>query len=245
MFSQTFVDGTHQTRKPITVLASTLLQIGAIGVGVLVPLLYTQRLPSAALRSMLTAPPPPIAAPKRPVVRVTPRTNAVTRSFAASAIVAPTLVPRHIAPTDDGSAAPDIGGLNGPAADSDNAVNALLFASTGSAPQPPLPAASEKRKAEAPLRVGGVVAEANVIHRVQPLYPALARSARVQGTVEFTAVISKAGRVEKLMLLHGHPLLVNAARDAILQWQYRPTRLNGEPVEVLTNITVNFTLSGG
>ena len=98
-------------------------------------------------------------------------------------------------------------------------------------------------KPKGPVRVGGIVAEANVIHRVQPAYPALAKSARIQGTVGFTAVISKDGRVEHLQLVSGHPLLINAARDAILEWRYRPTMLNGEPVEVLTTITVNFRLS--
>jgi protein TonB len=91
--------------------------------------------------------------------------------------------------------------------------------------------------------MGGQVAEANVIRRVEPLYPLLARTARVQGTVQFTAVISKEGRVEKLQLVRGHPLLVNAARETILQWRYRPTMLNGQPVEVVTSITVNFTLT--
>jgi protein TonB len=66
---------------------------------------------------------------------------------------------------------------------------------------------------------------------------------RVQGVVEFTAVISKQGNIENLQLVRGHPLLVTAAREAILQWRYRPTMLNGEPVEVITNILVNFTLS--
>jgi protein TonB len=61
--------------------------------------------------------------------------------------------------------------------------------------------------------------------------------------VEFTAVISKQGAIENLQLVRGHPLLVTAAREAILQWRYRPTTLNGEPVEVITNILVNFTLS--
>ncbi len=242
MFSQTFVDGTQQTRKPFTVLASTLLQIGVIGIGVLVSLLYTQRLPNAALKSMLTAPPPPTQLPKPPV-RLTPRTNVITRSLPSSLLVAPTVIPKQIAPPSDTPTAPDLGGLDSAATGSGNAGNPLLYGSTNATPQPPPPIVPAKPKAAAPVRVGGVVAEANVIHRTQPLYPQLARSARVQGTVEFTAVISKEGRVEKLALVHGHPLLVNAARDAILQWQYRPTLLNGHPVEVLTTITVNFTLS--
>ena len=85
--------------------------------------------------------------------------------------------------------------------------------------------------------------EANLIKRVQPVYPPLARSARVQGVVEFTAVISKEGNIENLQLVRGHPLLVNAAKEAVLQWKYKPTQLNGTPVEVITDIIVNFTLS--
>jgi protein TonB len=91
--------------------------------------------------------------------------------------------------------------------------------------------------------VGGGVSEANLIHRVQPEYPPLAKTTHVEGTVEFTATISKQGLIENLQLVRGHPLLVNAAREAILQWRYRPTLLNGEPVEVITDIVVKFTLS--
>jgi protein TonB len=93
------------------------------------------------------------------------------------------------------------------------------------------------------VKIGGQVAEANLIRRVQPVYPPLAKSARVSGTVEFTAVISKEGNIENLQLVRGHPLLVNAAKEAVLQWKYRPTMLNGSPVEVVTDIIVNFTLS--
>lgn len=82
-----------------------------------------------------------------------------------------------------------------------------------------------------------------MIYRVQPVYPPLAKTTHVEGTVEFTAIISKQGTIENLQLLRGHPLLVNAARQAVLQWRYRPTLLNGEPVEVITDIVVKFTLS--
>jgi len=75
------------------------------------------------------------------------------------------------------------------------------------------------------------------------VYPPLANTTHVEGTVEFTAIISKQGTIENLQLLRGHPLLVNAARQAILQWRYRLTLLDGEPVEVITDIVVKFTLS--
>jgi len=86
--------------------------------------------------------------------------------------------------------------------------------------------------------------EGNLIRRVQPAYPPLARSARIQGQVVLAAVISKEGMIENLRVLEGHPMLVRAALDAVTQWRYRPYILNNEPVEVETRITVNFSLSG-
>jgi periplasmic protein TonB len=83
-----------------------------------------------------------------------------------------------------------------------------------------------------------------LIRRVQPEYPALARQARVQGQVLLAAVISKEGAIENLRVISGHPMLVRAAINAVKQWRYRPYILNGEPVEVETQIEVNFSLSG-
>jgi protein TonB len=82
------------------------------------------------------------------------------------------------------------------------------------------------------------------IRDVKPTYPALARQARIQGTVVLQAVISKEGAIENLKVLSGHPMLVPAAIDAVKQWKYKPYILNGEPVEVDTQVTVNFTLGG-
>jgi protein TonB len=104
-------------------------------------------------------------------------------------------------------------------------------------PPPPKPVAH-------PLRVSRMM-EGNVIHRVQPEYPPLAKVARVQGTVVLRAVISKEGAIENLQVVSGPPMLVRAAIDAVRQWQYRPYYLNDEAVEVDTQITVNFVLSGG
>jgi protein TonB len=85
-------------------------------------------------------------------------------------------------------------------------------------------------------------AEGNLLHRVQPVYPDIARVARIQGTVRLRAIVGKTGRIENLNLLNGHPMLVKAALDAVKQWRYRPYLLNGEPIEVETEITVNFIL---
>ena len=83
---------------------------------------------------------------------------------------------------------------------------------------------------------------ANLITQVRPVYPPLAKQARISGTVELSAIIGKDGRVQDLKVVRGHPLLVQAALDAVKNWVYRPTLLNGEPVEVSTTIDVNFTL---
>lgn len=94
------------------------------------------------------------------------------------------------------------------------------------------------------VRVSSGVAQGLLIRQVRPQYPPLARQARIQGTVILQAVIGKDGLVQDLHVVSGHPLLTNAAIDAVKQWLYRPYYLNGEPVTVDTQINVNFTLTG-
>ena len=86
--------------------------------------------------------------------------------------------------------------------------------------------------------------EGLLIRQIKPPYPELAKRARIQGSVLLHAVISREGRIEQLQVVSGHPLLINAAVDAVKQWVYRPYILNGDPVAVDTQITVNFTLNG-
>jgi periplasmic protein TonB len=82
-----------------------------------------------------------------------------------------------------------------------------------------------------------------LVRRVAPSYPPMAKAGRVQGTVRFNAVIGRDGSVVQLALLEGHPMLVESALAAVKQWVYSPTVLNGVPVEVQTEVQVNFTLS--
>jgi protein TonB len=88
------------------------------------------------------------------------------------------------------------------------------------------------------------MSEGDLVRKVLPVYPPLARTARIQGQVVLQAVISKQGAIENLKLLAGHPMLVPAAIEAVRQWRYRPYLLNNDPVEVETQITVNFSLGG-
>jgi periplasmic protein TonB len=95
------------------------------------------------------------------------------------------------------------------------------------------------------VRVSSGVSSGLLIRRVNPTYPPLARQARIQGTVILQAQISKDGSIENLTLVSGHPMLAPAAIEAVKQWKYKPYLLNGEPVEVDTQVQVNFTLAGG
>jgi len=95
------------------------------------------------------------------------------------------------------------------------------------------------------VRVSQGVTQGLLIRKIQPAYPPLARQARIQGSVLLQAEISREGTIVNLRLVSGHPMLAPAALEAVKQWRYRPYILNGEPVEVETQITVNFTLSGG
>ena len=106
-----------------------------------------------------------------------------------------------------------------------------------------LPPPKKDGPGEQQVRVESNIQAANLIKKVIPVYPQLARSARIQGTVRFTAHIGKNGRILNLQFTSGPPVLVDSASTAVKQWVYRPTLLNGEPVEVITQIDVNFTLN--
>jgi TonB family protein len=107
----------------------------------------------------------------------------------------------------------------------------------------PVPASSAPTESPQRVTVGGVAQQANLVHKVTPAYPQLAKTARVQGTVIMSAIIGTDGTVKKLDVISGHPLLVPDALEAVRQWVYKPMLLNGTPVEVMTQIEVNFTLS--
>ena len=169
----------------------------------------------------------------------------VVKQFVANQLIAPKVVPKEVAKIEDTAPPPDtagvVGGVGVPGGSLGGVIGGVVGGVPSAAPPPPPP--PKKAAPSGPVRVGGKVQEANLIHKVMPVYPPLAKSARVQGTVEFTAIIGKDGAIRELKLVRGHPLLVNAAKQAVEQWRYKPTMLNGEPVDVITDIVVNFTLS--
>ncbi len=107
----------------------------------------------------------------------------------------------------------------------------------------PPPRAADPPKPKDPVRVGGVVRPPRLIHRVEPAYPPLALRTRIQGEVVMEAVLGEDGRVREITVKSGHPQLVPAARDAVAQWVYEPTLLNGEPYPVVLEVRIRFFLN--
>jgi periplasmic protein TonB len=175
----------------------------------------------------------------------------IPRQFDAGRLMAPKTIPKDIAMIKEEELPPPSsagvqGGVPGgvPGGTSGGVIGGIIGSVPTAAPPPP-PKKEEPPTPKAPerIRVGGNVQAANLVRKVTPTYPPLAKQARVQGTVRFQAIIGKDGTIQNLQLVTGHPLLVPAATEAVKQWLYKPTLLNGEPVEVITQIDVNFTLS--
>ncbi len=244
MFQQTFVEQRNQTRKGASVFASFVMQVLVIVVFVLIPLIYTEVLPKATLMTVLTAPPPPPPPPPPPVIQ---RVVRITRQFDGR-LLAPKKIPDQVAMIQEDSLPPlasgvgVIGSVPGGIGSPDGMISGIINVAPAAAPPPPAVKDPPKPPPTQRLRVGGQVQQAMLIRQVKPNYPSLARQARISGTVRFTAIIGKDGTIQNLQLVSGHPLLVSAARDAVSQWLYKPTYLNTEPVEVITQIEVNFTL---
>jgi protein TonB len=250
MFEQVFVEGEGKTNKGWTVIVSFLLQCLLIGIAILIPLIYYDALPRTQLTSFLVAPPPPPPPPPPPAAVVPKVVKIIPRQFDAGRLMAPKSIPKQVAtivedelpPTSAGVGV--VGGIPGgvPGGTAGGVIGGII-SSVAPPPPPPPPKPVEKPKEVQRIKVGGNVIQANLIKKVMPVYPPLAKQARISGTVHFTAIIGRDGTIQNLQLISGHPLLVPAAREAVIQWVYRPTMLNGEPVEVITQIDVNFTLS--
>ncbi len=237
--------GRGKTRKPFTMAIAVVAHAVTITGLVLIPLLQTQAITLPPIRLSLLAPRANVAEPV-PLVSTQPHIRQQYAQPTSDALITPIDIPKGVVLADD-SAPPQFTGLLPGGSDSTRRIVSDLFAPKGSglapaeplAPPPPPPAPVIKIER---IKQGGVIQAANLIRQVNPVYPPLAVKARSQGVVVLAAVISKQGTVESLRVISGHPLLNQAALDAVKQWLYRPTTLNGDPVEVETTITVTFTL---
>jgi len=245
MFEQTFVAPPAQTRKPWTVAASLSLQCAVVAILLVIPLLHPET---------LTMPQPPqphlirtwIDQPPLPPQKAAPRVATLSAPAAPRPFV-------YVPPSDHAATAARV---DVPSADAEPATwsgpaTAPFGLSTGVTTllpprpevQPTAPQAAPKNVVNGPLRLTSGVESAKLVYGPSPVYPQLAKAARSQGVVKLEAIIAADGSIRNLRVVSGPPLLVGAALDAVKQWRYHPTLLNGVAVEVLTEIDVNFTLS--
>jgi protein TonB len=229
-------------------------QTALVGLAILIPMLHPSVLPPPrTLMAWLEAPVPPSPppAPDGPAVgRAKPRPSQIVNG----SVTMPTQIPARAimiadppAETAGSGSGPGVPGGMGIAAPGTMLESLIASVAAVAIPRPverPIETVPASAPA-APIRVmiGGRVKEAVVIHRVEPVYPDLARRARISGEVRLEGVIGTDGRIRELQVLSGNPLLTKAALDAVSQWLYRPTTLNGDPVEVIAPITVTFRLN--
>ena len=221
-----------------TTLASFTMQALGLSLLLAIPLIWVQRPPQLHWLQPLASPAATAPAAIEPVTGHRATTSA--SHPIQQTITAPIAIPINIAVSDDGPSVPSAPELPniGPGAGHERGNVPGGIGDGNLVAIPPRPVSVK------PLVVSDL-GEGSLLHRVQPVYPTIARDARVQGAVELRAIISKTGTIENLVVVSGHPMLVKSAIEAVRQWRYRPYILNHEPIEVETEITVNFLLSGG
>lgn len=245
MFAESLLETSwaQRTQRSWTTFTSFGLQVLIIGGLLTVPLLRTVGLPEGSvLQPPISwgAPPPPL----RPV----PRQHVTTlnlSNLADNVLIAPPSIPPKIRMMDEIEPPPQVSYNNMPGVDGGAGIgsregvwNTINDSLRHVAPLAVSPTVSKK-----PAFRTSSMLQGSLIRRVEPVYPPLARAARIQGPVLLSAIISKTGTIEHLQALSGHPMLVGAALEAVSQWRYRPYILNNETIEVQTEITVNFKLN--
>lgn len=237
--------GNFHLQKPRTFwdfLVSVLGHSFVVALLILLPLYFTDAINIRQLQNtMLVAPPPPPPPPAS--VHIAPR--APKSFFNQGKLIAPRVIPKQIAQikeeasppeADSGVASGVVGGVPGGQL---GGVLGGILGRTGHVPAPPPPKPVAHK---GPYRVGGRVQAPKLIQEVQPVYPPLAKQARIQGQVVIDSVIDTQGHVTQMKVVSGSPLLVPAAEQALAQWRYQPTLLNGQPVAVDMLVTLHFEL---
>jgi len=243
MFADSFYDSprAQRSRRGWTTLASFTVQALAVGLSLVLPLIYTGAVPQWQRTEVISLPQAHLEPP--PGAQAVRRSTTQLSNLVGTTLIAPPSIPNHIAPVKENEPAPQVDldsvrwGTDGRTAGGNSAIGQVLRGfSILAIPPPPAPVVHSVRVSR--------MAEGMLIHRVQPEYPPLAKAAGIQGAVVLQAVIGRDGGIEKLRVVSGHPFLVQVAVKAVEQWRYKPYCLNGEAVEVETQVTVNFVLAG-
>lgn len=245
MFEDSLIEsgGKLKSKRGRTTTIAFTFQVGLIGILVLIPLLFTEALPKANLMTFLVAPPPP-PPPPPPAAAPVHVVKQVQTDIINGQLRTPTKIPEKVQMIKEDEAPPPmmsagvVGGVPGgvPGGQMGGVIGGIISSTPVAVPK----VATPQR-----VRVSQGVTQGLLLRQVKPNYPQLARTARIQGAVLLQAEISKNGDIQNLRVISGHPMLIQSALEAVKQWKYKPYYLNGEPVEVETQIQVNFSLAGG
>lgn len=245
MFEDSLIEsgGKLKTKRGRTSFVAFVIEAMIVGVMILIPLIFTEALPKGTTMFLLVAPPPP-PPPPPPAAAPVKIVKVIQTDIVNGQLRTPTKIPQKVQMIKEDEAPPPVmasagvvGGVPGgvPGGSMGGVIGSVLSST---------PVAVPKIATPQRVRVSSGVVSGLLVRQVKPNYPPLARQARIQGTVVLQAQISKDGSIINLTLISGHPMLAPAAIEAVKQWKYRPYLLNGEPVEVDTQVMVNFSLAG-
>jgi protein TonB len=244
-------------KRPATLAMATLVHVLIASILILIPLLQTHAIPPVAL-------PPPVVSPGPPVRMIKLAASPSARHAAPRAqpaalpdhLAQPTSIPdevRYVADSIDISSLESLySGSSAGAAGPQGTVSSIGIFTTSAppiiappprSPDPPTPPPVPNIQRVAPIRVASTVQASRLIRKVDPSYPQLARIAHLEGTVVAEARITVSGAIDSLKIISGNSLFFQSVIDAVKQWRYEPTLLSGEPIDVITTITVNFRLN--
>jgi len=223
----------HLPHTPaLPILVSSSVQAAALAAIALMSLLVaTRELPAvpdvlAFVAELPAAVPPPPPPPPRPA-------EAVPQALPANAAAAPLAAPAEIAPEPVTMPVSDVAGVEGGVVG--GVVGGIPAMVVEAPPPPPPPPVSRE-----PVRIGGQVSAPALLKRVEPVYPAIAQLAAIDGIVILDAIVDEHGRIQSVKVLRGHPLLSRAASDAVQQWEYEPLKLNGTPTAFELTVSLWF-----
>ncbi len=255
MFEQSILASPRGAARGASFALSLGSQVLFVGTVLILPLFFIEGPSMTRLTALLVAPAPPPPPPPGEFIKLAAVPNVVRRMFDGFRLTAPTRIPEKVADIVEselpplanaviGSGVP--GGIEGGV--QGGLISDIARAAAQQAPPPAVekPVVREQPAApQQPTRIttGGDVQAAKLVKRVIPIYPPLAKQARISGTVKLMGIISREGRIINLQVISGHPLLIPSAVEAVRQWIYEPTLLNRQPVEVVAPIDVHFTLN--
>jgi protein TonB len=235
------------TPKSVVVPLALLLHIVVLGGPILAGLYHTETINLKEFTAtILVAPSPPPPAP--PVAAAAIKSQAPKRVFMREGkLLAPTYIPKQVAQIKEAPIESDafvgvLGGVPGgiPGGQLGGVVGGVIGGALNTGAKP---IALSTGKSSAPVRVGGHVRQPKAIVQTRPEYPALAREAHIQGDVKIDAILDQQGNIIDMKIISGHPLLYQAALDALKKWKYEPTYLNDKPIAVEVIVTIRFQLS--